>query len=59
MIRSGEVVVLFLYFWDFDILIVFDLLGVIFFYIIVRMGGLMEVIEIMYVRVIFVLIIVE
>lgn len=51
--------VLFLYFWDFDILIVFDLLGVIFFYIIVRMGGLMEVIEIMYVRVIFVLIIVE
>lgn len=59
MIRSGEVVVLFLYFWDFDILIVFDLLGVIFFYIIVRIGGLMEVIEIMYVRVIFVLIIVE
>lgn len=59
MIRSVEVVVLFSYFWDFDILIVFDLLGVIFFYIIVRMGGLMEVIEIMYVRVIFVLIIVE
>lgn len=59
MIRSGEVVVLFSYFWDFDILIVFDLLGVIFFYIIVRTGGLMEVIEIMYVRVIFVLIIVE